>query len=40
MTSALVGASSPKQVEDNVAALKNLNFTESELKTIDEILTS
>jgi L-glyceraldehyde 3-phosphate reductase len=40
MTSALVGASSPEQVEDNVAALKNLTFTESELKTIDEILTS
>jgi L-glyceraldehyde 3-phosphate reductase len=40
MTSALVGASSVKQIEDNVAALNNLSFTESELTTIDEILSS
>lgn len=40
MTSVLVGASSVKQVEDNVAALNNLKFAESELKTIDEILSS
>ena len=37
MTSALVGASSVRQVEDNVAALKNLDFSADELKAIDEI---
>jgi L-glyceraldehyde 3-phosphate reductase len=38
MTSALVGASRVRHVEDNVAALKNLDFTPEELKQIDEIL--
>jgi L-glyceraldehyde 3-phosphate reductase len=38
MTSALVGASKVEQVDENVAALKNLNFTSEELKTIDSIL--
>ncbi len=38
MTSALVGASGVRQVEDNVAALKNLAFTAEELETIDQIL--
>ena len=37
-TSALVGASRACQVEDNVTALKNLDFAEDELKAIDEIL--
>jgi L-glyceraldehyde 3-phosphate reductase len=37
MTSALIGASSVKQVEDNVAALSNLQFSDAELKAIDEI---
>jgi L-glyceraldehyde 3-phosphate reductase len=38
MTSALVGASSVRQVEDNVAALSNLAFSAEELKAIEEIL--
>lgn len=38
VTSALVGASRVSQIVDNVAALNNLAFTESELKLIDEIL--
>jgi L-glyceraldehyde 3-phosphate reductase len=37
MTSALIGASSVQQVEDNVAALDNLKFTKDELKAIDKI---
>jgi L-glyceraldehyde 3-phosphate reductase len=38
MTSALVGASSVRQVEDNVAALSNLAFSAEELKAIEDIL--
>jgi L-glyceraldehyde 3-phosphate reductase len=38
MTSALVGASKVSQVEDNVAALDNLSFTDQELAAIDSIL--
>jgi L-glyceraldehyde 3-phosphate reductase len=38
MTSVLVGASRTRQIEDNVAALENLEFTEEELATIDRIL--
>lgn len=38
VTSVLVGASSPKQLEDNVKALDNLGFTEEELAKIDHIL--
>jgi L-glyceraldehyde 3-phosphate reductase len=38
MTSALVGASSVKQVEDNIAAIKNLAFTKDELDKIESIL--
>lgn len=37
MTSALIGASSVKQVEDNVAALNNLAFSDDELRQIDTI---
>lgn len=37
VTSALIGASSVKQIEDNVAALQNLEFTEEELSEIDRI---
>ncbi len=40
MTSALVGASRVEQIEDSVATLSNLDFTEDELKAIDDILTS
>jgi L-glyceraldehyde 3-phosphate reductase len=38
ITSALVGASSVKQLETNLAALNNLKFTEEELKSIEDIL--
>lgn len=37
VTTTLIGASSVKQVEDNVAAVANLEFTESELSAIDEL---
>ncbi|MGH6873920.1 MAG: L-glyceraldehyde 3-phosphate reductase [Aestuariivirgaceae bacterium] len=35
VTSALIGASTPGQIRDNVAALENLEFTHEELSTID-----
>ncbi len=38
VTSVLIGASSVKQLEDNVACLEHLEFSEDELKQIDEIL--
>ena len=38
VTSALVGASRVNQVEDSVAALKNLAFSNGELRSIDEIV--
>ena len=38
ITSALVGASKVSQVEDNVAALKNLKFSTEELSRIDGVL--
>lgn len=38
ITSALIGASKPEQIEDIVAALANLEFSEEELQAIDEIL--
>ena len=38
VTSVLVGASRPQQVLDNVKAIENLEFTEEELKKIEEIL--
>jgi len=38
ITSALIGASSVKQLEENVAALDNLSFTTEELAKIDELL--
>jgi len=38
MTSALIGASRVSQIEEIVATLNNLNFTEDELKAIDGIL--
>jgi len=40
MTSALIGASSVKQVEDNVAALNNLTFSPEELAQIEHILAT
>jgi L-glyceraldehyde 3-phosphate reductase len=38
ITSALVGASSVQQLEDNLAALNNLKFSDEELDKIEEIL--
>ena len=38
VTSALIGASRPEQIEQNVSALKNLSFTPEELAQIDGIL--
>jgi L-glyceraldehyde 3-phosphate reductase len=37
MTSALIGASSVAQLENNLAALNNLKFSAEELREIDEI---
>lgn len=37
-TSALIGASSVKQLEDNVATINNLSFSNSELQAIDSAL--
>ncbi|MFE0024885.1 L-glyceraldehyde 3-phosphate reductase [Amycolatopsis sp. NPDC059021] len=39
MTSVLIGASSVKQLEDNVGALANLEFTAGELAEIDQYAT-
>ena len=36
VTSVLIGASRPEQLEENVQALENLRFTEDELKRIDQ----
>jgi L-glyceraldehyde 3-phosphate reductase len=38
ITSALIGASKVSQIEENVAALNNLEFSKEELTKIDEIL--
>jgi L-glyceraldehyde 3-phosphate reductase len=38
VTSAIIGASQVSQIEDCVAALDNLEFSEKELKKIDNIL--
>lgn len=40
ITSVLIGASSVAQLEDNVAALKNRNFTNAELAIIEHILSN
>jgi L-glyceraldehyde 3-phosphate reductase len=40
VTSALIGASSVKQLDDNLATLKNPQFSQDELRRIDEILAS
>ncbi len=37
ITSALIGASSLQQIQENVAALENLAFTDEELKEIDHL---
>jgi L-glyceraldehyde 3-phosphate reductase len=36
VTSALIGASRPEQIEDSVGALKNLEFSDAELNEIDQ----
>jgi L-glyceraldehyde 3-phosphate reductase len=38
VTSALIGASRPEQIRENVAAMNNAAFSEDELKRIDAIL--
>ena len=38
VTSVLIGASKVSQIEENAAALNNLDFTQEELKRIDVIL--
>jgi L-glyceraldehyde 3-phosphate reductase len=38
VTSALIGASSPRQIEDNVATIKHLDFDEEDLLKIDTII--
>ncbi|MFJ6838627.1 L-glyceraldehyde 3-phosphate reductase [Streptomyces sp. NPDC091209] len=38
VTSALIGASSPRQLEDSVAAIGNLEFSEDELARIDAVV--
>ena len=38
VTTILIGASRPSQIEENVKALDNLTFTEDELKEIESIL--
>ena len=40
VTSSLIGASSVKQLEDNLAALNNLKFSDEELEKIESILRS
>ncbi|MDQ0232376.1 L-glyceraldehyde 3-phosphate reductase [Metabacillus malikii] len=40
VTSALIGASRVSQIEENVAALNNLDFTSEELAKIEEILNN
>lgn len=40
MTSALIGASSPRQVEQNVAALSGPPLTDEELREIDSFAVS
>jgi L-glyceraldehyde 3-phosphate reductase len=36
VTTALIGASSPEQVKENVGALQKLDFTKAELAEIDK----
>jgi len=38
VTSALIGASKPSQIEDAVKALDHLEFSENELQAIEDIL--
>jgi L-glyceraldehyde 3-phosphate reductase len=38
VTTVLIGASSPAQIEDNVKAIEKMNFTMDELNAMEEIL--
>ncbi len=38
VTSVLIGASKPEQIDDNVGALKNLAFSPEELKEISKVI--
>jgi L-glyceraldehyde 3-phosphate reductase len=38
VTSALIGASRPEQIDDVVAGLKNLDFSDDQLQAIEAIL--
>lgn len=38
MTSVIIGASKVEQIDQNVATLQNLRFSEDELRRIDGIL--
>ena len=40
VTSALIGASRPEQITQNVAAMSNARFSDAELKQIDDILAT
>ena len=40
MTAALIGASRPQQIEENVACLEGAGFSDEELRRIDAILTA
>lgn len=40
ITSVLIGASSVEQLQDNIASLKNLTFSDEEITQIDEILNA
>jgi L-glyceraldehyde 3-phosphate reductase len=40
VTSALIGASRPAQIEDNVKALDNLQFTQEQLDAIERVLSN
>jgi len=40
VTSAIIGVSSPEQLEDNLAALDNLEFSEDEITEIEKILAN
>jgi L-glyceraldehyde 3-phosphate reductase len=40
ITSVIIGASKPSQILDNIKAIENTTFTESELKEIDSIVAS
>ena len=37
VASVLIGASRPEQIEENISIVEHLDFTEEELKKIDEI---